>query len=268
MAIKKWTCTKCGEEKELTAENYNRHNGNSRGYRPDCRVCMAKYKQEYYQRNKADILKRQQQDYESNPDKYRKRYQDNAEAHRTYARKYQKENKEICNERCREYYRNNKEQVKDRSKKYREENKETLAATRQAPHYRDRVNARQRKLRLDPQRRLSDAVSGAISKKIRDNDGFKGGATWQALPYTPQQLREHVESQFEDWMNWDNWGHGEGNWHVDHIYPQSKLPYDSLTHPNFLKCWALDNLRPLCAVENVRKSDKVITPYAKKDEES
>ena len=41
------------------------------------------------------------------------------------------------------------------------------------------------------------------------------------------------------------------------IYPQSKLPYDSMTHPNFLKCWALENLQPLEAKENISKGNRL-----------
>jgi len=54
-------------------------------------------------------------------------------------------------------------------------------------------------------------------------------------------------------MNWDN----HGKWHLDHIYPQSLLPYDSMKHPNFQKCWALDNLHPLEATENISKGNKI-----------
>lgn len=28
--------------------------------------------------------------------------------------------------------------------------------------------------------------------------------------------RVHLESQFEDWMTWDNYGHGKGKWCIDH----------------------------------------------------
>lgn len=31
-----------------------------------------------------------------------------------------------------------------------------------------------------------------------------------------------------------------------------------MEHPNFLKSWALENLRSLEAVENIKKSDKII----------
>jgi len=47
-----------------------------------------------------------------------------------------------------------------------------------------------------------------------------------------------------------------GELDIDHIIPQSKLRYDSLDHPNFQKCWALENLRPICSIENIRKSNK------------
>ena len=32
-----------------------------------------------------------------------------------------------------------------------------------------------------------------------------------------------------------------------------------MEHPNFQKCWALSNLRPLEAFENIRKSNKLIS---------
>ena len=80
------------------------------------------------------------------------------------------------------------------------------------------------------------------------------------MPYTQQQLREHLEKQFEPWMNWDNHGRANSNkktWQIDHVIPQSLLTYDSMEHPNFQKCWALENLRPLDAIENLKKSDKI-----------
>ena len=75
------------------------------------------------------------------------------------------------------------------------------------------------------------------------------------LPYTPQELREHLETQFDDKMSWDNYG---TYWHVDHIFPQSKMPYDSFEHPNFQKAWALSNLQPLEAIENIKKGAKIL----------
>ena len=69
----------------------------------------------------------------------------------------------------------------------------------------------------------------------------------KTLNYDAQKLCEHLESQFTPKMNWDNHPRSTVGfrWEMDHIIPRSRLKYDSLNHPNFAKCWTLDNLRPL-----------------------
>lgn len=49
---------------------------------------------------------------------------------------------------------------------------------------------------------------------------------------------------------WDDNDSTTWKWQLDHIIPQSDLPYDSMEHENFHKCWALSNLRPLSAKQN------------------
>ncbi|MGI0058729.1 MAG: hypothetical protein ACREBJ_03080 [Nitrosotalea sp.] len=73
------------------------------------------------------------------------------------------------------------------------------------------------------------------------------------------ELKEHLEKQFEPWMNWQNHGRAvidKRTWQIDHIVSQSKLPYASMEDENFQKCWALNNLRPLESFENIKKSNK------------
>jgi len=110
--------------------------------------------------------------------------------------------------------------------------------------------------------RFRKCVSDTIRKALKDNGGTKKGySIFDFLPYTFQQLKENIESKFESWMNWDNYGvyeKNKGKWNIDHIIPQSLLLYDNMDHPNFQKCWALENLRPLEAVENMKKSNKII----------
>lgn len=80
------------------------------------------------------------------------------------------------------------------------------------------------------------------------------------LPYSIKELVEHLEKQFEPWMNWNNYGKAsikEKTWQIDHIIPTNSLPYDSMSHPNFLKCWSLENLRPLYSIENIVKYNKL-----------
>ena len=108
---------------------------------------------------------------------------------------------------------------------------------------------------------LRSRVSCSINKALKKLNLPKDSPTWSKLPYTPLQLKEHLESLWEDWMNWDNYGKYDLNirtWHIDHIMPQSKLLYDSMEHPNFIKCWSLSNLQPLEAKENIKKSNKLV----------
>jgi len=113
----------------------------------------------------------------------------------------------------------------------------------------------QQKYRENPVYRMREAVSKHVHRAVTKQGSSKDNQTWEALPYTPDDLREHLESQFDENMSWDNYG---SYWHIDHIYPQSRLPYDSLEHENFQLCWSLSNLQPLEATENIRKSNKII----------
>jgi len=69
----------------------------------------------------------------------------------------------------------------------------------------------------------------------------------KTLGYDAEQLCKHLEAQFTSQMNWNNHSRDTKGfrWEMDHIIPRSYLKYDSLNHPNFAKCWALSNLRPL-----------------------
>lgn len=82
------------------------------------------------------------------------------------------------------------------------------------------------------------------------------------LPYSILQLKQHLEKLFEPWMTWDNrgiynpktWDDNDTStwtWQIDHIIPHSTFYYTSMKDDNFKKCWALNNLRPLNAKQNV-----------------
>jgi len=89
------------------------------------------------------------------------------------------------------------------------------------------------------------------------------------LPYSIEDLRSHLESIFEPWMNWKN--HGKYNpkswndedpatwtWQIDHIIPQSSFKYNSMEDVSFQECWALSNLRPYSAKDNFLEGVKRI----------
>ncbi|MFW5903050.1 MAG: HNH endonuclease signature motif containing protein, partial [archaeon] len=60
--------------------------------------------------------------------------------------------------------------------------------------------------------------------------------------YTFNELKEHLENQFTDKMNWGNYG---DYWEIDHIKPKSSFDFEKPEDQEFKDCWSLDNLQPL-----------------------
>ena len=177
--------------------------------------------------------------------------------------------------RCAEYYANNREhcraqqaehraqpEIKARTKVYNAEHraqpeikarrKAQNAAYRALPENKERRRQRRReRLRDDPAYRVKRNVCHSIYQALKANGWTKGGKTFDYLPYSPEELMEHLEKQFDEHMTRDNYG---TYWHIDHIKPHVMFNYDSLDHPDFQKCWALENLQPLEARENMSKN--------------
>lgn len=99
---------------------------------------------------------------------------------------------------------------------------------------------------------IKELISTHIRNSIR---GKKEGSAYSYLPFTLDELMTHLEAQFTPEMTWENRG---SYWQIDHIVPQAILIYDSMEHPNFQKCWSLENLRPLSAEENNRKRAQIV----------
>lgn len=81
--------------------------------------------------------------------------------------------------------------------------------------------------------------------------GRKNGRSWESIVgYSTDDLMKHLEKQFDNRMSWSNYG---PYWHIDHIKPKSLFKYESELDEEFRKCWALDNLQPLEAKQNIKK---------------
>lgn len=80
----------------------------------------------------------------------------------------------------------------------------------------------------------------------------KNGYHWEDLVgYTVEELKQHLENQFKEGMNWDKFLKGEI--HIDHIIPKSLFKYNDSEDREFKQCWALANLQPLWAEDNIKK---------------
>jgi hypothetical protein len=167
-----------------------------------------------------------------------------------------------------------------KNKQYRQSNKDKLRAYRNTRKEQDRKNLREwefKKRHEDPAFKIRGIVSSSIRMAIKKRGKSKDGSILKHLPYTIAELKDHLEKQFEPWMNWDNhgkydlksWDENDNTtwkWQIDHIIPHSDLPYDSMDHPNFHKCWALDNLRPLSAKQNLEYGTRRIRHKAQNSE--
>lgn len=83
----------------------------------------------------------------------------------------------------------------------------------------------------------------SLSKKFK---------TFDALGLTQDQFKTYIESHFVDGMTWDNYGHGEGKWSIDHTKPlcTAKTEEDVFTLNHYT------NLRPMWWFDNLAKGGK------------
>lgn len=99
-------------------------------------------------------------------------------------------------------------------------------------------------------RRISKIISSALKGTAYNNSKV------ELLGCTPLEVVNHIESQFEDGMSWDNYG--IKTWHIDHIKP---LSAHDLTNPDEVKlAFHYTNLQPLWASENLFKSNTYFEP--------
>lgn len=132
-----------------------------------------------------------------------------------------------------------------------EKNRESTRRRRMRPEVRADAARRLRERRArDPKFAIAARMSAGIYQALKAG---KGGRRWESLVgYTLGDLVRHLERQFLRGMTWDNYG----EWHIDHIRPVSSFRYETAEDQEFRDCWALTNLRPIWALDNMEKGGK------------
>lgn len=125
----------------------------------------------------------------------------------------------------------------------------------------------------DKKRRLNRKSTNYINNRLKTDSNFKitytlrsrllnalkynlkSNTTLNLLGCSIEELKVHLESQFTEGMNWDNYG--KNGWHVDHIVP---IAYFNLSD-SFQQqlCFHFTNLQPLWWYDNYKKGNK-LTP--------
>ena len=104
---------------------------------------------------------------------------------------------------------------------------------------------------------LSSKLAVVLRSRLRSaiRNGQKRGSAISDLGCTVDELKAHLEKLFQPEMTWENFGHGQGKWTVDHLFPMARANLQDRAHLLAVCNWM--NLRPEWFSENVRKGDKV-----------
>jgi len=177
---------------------------------------------------------------------------------------YRKNNPEKVLELTRNWTKKNPEWVYNRHKKWREENPEKVKEIKgnwlvknpeKRKEYRENYKPRKQERRKerrdgDPVFNLTNRLRCRLWKYLKILNITKRNKTFDIVGCSPQFLKEHLEIQFIDGMSWDN----RSEWHIDHIIPLSSAK----TEDELYKLCHYENLQPLWAEDNLKKSNKIL----------
>ena len=169
-----------------------------------------------------------------------------------------------------------KEKKKIYSKKYRKKNAEYIAAWHKAHNKKNAISISKQKQGYYIRKRdhiikrsmayakkvsLANTKQGINFRIVRAcrtrvwnllKGNFKSASTMALVGCTGDELRKHLESKFEPWMTWKNYG----KWDIDHIIPCAKFDVECPVQQH--ACFHYSNLQPMEHIANIKKRDKVI----------
>ena len=141
-----------------------------------------------------------------------------------------------------EYNINNKDVVAKKDKKYYDKHKSEIIKRH--------IKYNNKRNKIDIKFNLSNKLRWRLNRAIKGN--YKSGSAVSDLGCSIEFLKQYLESKFKDGMSWSNYG----QWHIDHIYPLSKV--DLTDRDQFLKACNYSNLQPMWAKDNISKGNKIL----------
>jgi hypothetical protein len=196
------------------------------------RINKEKYMKTYYLENKEKVKETSKRFKDNNPGYFEYWHQCNIEKVKEYHQQYHQDNKEKANTASKQWVSNNKARC----------NKST----------------KQRK-QADPLFKLKSNIRTLILIAFNNKNHRKKSKTVDILGCSFEEFKQHLESQFEPWMTWDNRGGKEVlgpnmTWDLDHIIPVSS----AITEEELIKLNHYTNFQPLCSYQNrFVKKDKI-----------
>jgi superfamily II DNA/RNA helicase len=196
------------------------------------------YDIEYRKKNKEKLDRQKNKWVEENPDKIKK------------SRLKNKENKKKSDKK---YAEKNKEKLREYKKKWAEKNKEKVKLTNAKYHKNKMINNNIYKLK--------HIISNIIRDSLKRKGYSKRHKSFDILGCDIIEFKRYIESKFEPWMNWENYGNPKDGifelnktWDIDHIIPLK----NGITEEDIIRLNHYINLQPLCSYYNrFIKKDKI-----------
>jgi hypothetical protein len=257
-------CKQCGKRKSI--DKYYKHKTCKDGYRDICKICINKLSKEYVEKNKEKIAQRQKKYREKNKEKLSQQRKDYREKNKEKVKKQKQANylkhKNKTLQKSKEYKeklkKENPEKLKLWRKNYCIRHKNKLKEYKRNYHQKNKVKIRNirnkyRKYKYDSDigYRMQENIRSRMRYLLKGY--YKSKATLELLGCSDDQLKKHLEKQFEPSMTWDNYGYY--GWHIDHIRPCSSFDLSDLEQQK--QCFHYTNLQPLWAKDNYIKGNKI-----------
>lgn len=218
-------CSRCSLTKKI--EEFGKRKDSKDGYHGVCKICRNGDTKKW--RKSEKYVDKIYTDDEIRSEKERKR-------------KYYLDNKEDILRRSKEYRENNVDYVRGYKKKYYENNRDKLISYS--------TNYHLKRIKNDDLYKFRYNIKVLIKNSIKYRGYKKKTKTTNILGCSLEYFRKYIESKFETWMNWDNYGkyNGEFNygWDIDHIIPISSAKNEE----DIIKLSHYTNLQPLCSRVN------------------
>jgi hypothetical protein len=260
-------CNKCGEEKKLC--EYHKCKNFKSGFKNTCKKCISEKnklpenqdkiknaRKKWAENNKEKIKEYKKRGYENNKDKILKKNAEwrkkNPEKNKELMKSYRDKNKEILKIKKNEYKEKNRDKVLESTRKWVKENYQRYLEKKRE-YSKSEIGLEKKRKNYHKNKEKNNHIIAwrrVLINTIKRLGTSKEGKTNELLGYSALELKEHIEKRFVSGMTWDNWG----EWHIDHIIPVSN--FDKSENIRIIN--SLDNLQPLWAKDNLKKSNKIL----------
>lgn len=230
MEIATKKCAKCLEIKPGT--EYHKKSKSPDGLYNYCKPCKKNDDRLTYLKTKEKRIEKANEYYEKNKEKILQRIK--TEEFRTKKRTEYADNIEKRREYKKQYRINNKDKILKQAKEQRK---------RRRDKDREYTNNRRKN---NPIFRLISNLRKGVKRVLISKGQHKIDSYTKSIGCTAEQLKRHIEAQFEQGMSWDNYG---TYWNIDHKIPLS----NGFSEEKIYELNHYTNLKPMVSSDNFAK---------------